>query len=158
MNKIKKIGLLVDQLQPTQMLYQFVTSANKFLQKNDWADFCIFYRNFGALSIQPNFGTFTASEAFNYAGLTIATDIIGAQSILKWPGPNRNKLYYYMNDLEWLSLRNTFNYEAMASVYLHPKLNLICRSQEHFDLINAVWKTPYCIIENGDAAKFAGLI
>lgn len=158
MNKIKKIGLLVDQLQPTQLLYQFVMTANKFLMKNDWADFCIFYRNWGGLFVQPNFGTFTAAEAFNYNGFTIATDLNGAQQILRWPGPNRHKLYYYMNDLEWLSMRDKFPYEVLANIYLNPKLNLICRSQTHADITKAVWKEPAFVIEGGDAAKFAELL
>lgn len=157
-NKIKKIGILVDQLAPTQLLYQFVWSANKFLLKNDWADFCIFYRNFGALALQPNFGTFTAAECFAYSGFTVATDIVGAQQILRYPGPNRNSLYYYMNDLEWLSLRDRVSYEQMASVYLNPKLNLICRSEQHAEIVRAVWKEPKFIIEGADAAKFAELL
>ena len=156
--QIKKIGLLVDQLQPTQLLYQFVFTANKFLLKNDWADFCIFYRNFGALPLQPNFGTYTSESAFAYDGFTIASDIAGAQSILRWPGPNRRNLYFYLNDLEWLSLRDRFSYEALASIYLHPKINLICRSEEHGEIVRAVWKEPKFIIEGGDAAKFAELL
>jgi hypothetical protein len=158
MNKIKKIGLLVDQLEPTQILYQFVKTANKFLLTNDWADFCIFYRNFGALPLQPNFGTFSAAECFAYDGFTVATDLQGAQQILRYPGPNRRSLYFYLNDLEWLTTRDKFSYEALASIYLNPKLNLICRSEPHAEIVRAVWKEPKFIIENGDAAKFAELL
>ncbi len=157
-NTIKKVGFLVENLSPSQLCYQLINSANAVLGKSDLYDFCLFYRNFGPAPIPCNFGTFTAYEGFAYNGIMVATDFFGAEMITRWPGPNRNKMYYYMNNLDWLLLRSRFQYEQLAQVYLHPKLNLIVRSESHKDIVNACWKEPYGVVEGANVARLVEII
>ncbi len=157
-NKIKRIGFLVDHLGPSQLAYQLIFSANKLLAQSDKVDVCLFFRNFQPPVITPIFGTFTAYEGLNYNGIMVATDLQSASYITKWAGPNRSKMYFYLNELEWLRFRDSFSYESLAMIYNHPKLNLICRSQEHANLVEICWKTPFGVVPNGDVKRFAEIL
>jgi hypothetical protein len=157
-NKIKKIGFVLDNLGPNQLAYQLIKSGNILAEQSDKVDVVLFYRNFAPIVTPPSIAIFTVYDAFNYDGDLVVTNIQDAMSATRWPGPNRHNIYWYLQNLEWLQLRNAMAYEEYAKVYLNPKLRLVCRSQDHYDIVNAVWRTPYAIVEDGNVNKFLEVI
>ena len=159
-NKIKRLGFLLHDLSPSQISYQLIKTGNELLKTTDKIDLALFYRNFSVSVAEANFGTFTAYECFNYTGIVVATDLQGAANILKWPGPNRNKMYFYLNDLEWIRLRGQpgVDFESLAAVYLNPKLNIICRSETHKEIFESCWRKCAGVIEGGDVKQFVKLL
>lgn len=157
-NKIRKLGVICEDLGPNQLAYQLITSANTLLEETDDYDVCLFYRNFLPPVKNANFGTFTVYEAFSYDGVMIATDLHSANAMVKWPGPNRKKMYFYIQDLEWIRLRNQMQYEQLAQVYMNPKLNLIARSEDHKNILESVWRPVSAVVEDGDIRRFVEVV
>lgn len=158
MNKIKRIGFLFKDLAPNQLVYQVIKSGNELLKTTDHYDLCVFYRNFSVSVLEANFATMTAYEAFNYSGIMVATDLQSASNIVKWPGPNQNKMYFYVNDLEWIRFRDRMPYEDLANIYMNPKLNLIARSDTHKEIIESVWRPVTAVVENGNVFDFVKVV
>lgn len=157
-NKIKKIGFICEDLGPNQLSFQLITSANKLLEETDYYDVCLFYRNFLPPVRHANFGTFTVYEAFSYDGVTVATDLHSANAMSKWPGPNRHNMYFYVQNLEWVRLRDQVPYEQMAQVYMNPKLNLIARSEDLKNIIESVWRPVVGIVEDANVKEFVKVV
>ncbi len=156
-NKIKKLGFVVNHLSINQISYELISSANKMLSHRDDVDVSIFWSSDGPRVVKPNFACYCLYEVFGFTGHTVATSLQTASRILSYPGPNQHKMYYYMMDLDWLRLPNK-QFEQLRDVYLSPKLNLIARSQDHFNIISSVWKKPLGIVEDANVEGFAELI
>lgn len=156
-NTVKKLGFVVPHLTVNQLSYQLISSANRVLLARDDLDVILFWVNDGLKIVKPLFSTMCIFESYGYDGITIATNLSTASRILDYPGPNRNKLYYYVYDLDWLRIPQR-QYESLASIYMNPKINLIARSKSHFDIIKSVWKEPIGIVEGADAQEFVKLL
>ena len=89
----------------------------------------------------------------------VVTDIASASNVIKWPGPNRSeKIYFYLNELEWLKLRNSIPYEQMAKIYLHPKISIIAPSQTYKEIFEMSWRDTCGVVENGNVEELVKLI
>lgn len=159
MNKIKKIGLVVSQLSANQLSYQLIHSTNKLLSQRDDTDVSLFWINDGHRPVKPNFACMPLFECFAYTGITIATSIHTASRILTYPGPNRHPwLYWYCYDLDWLRLpAQQRQFESLATLYNHPKIRLIARSEEHAEILTSVWKPPIGVVPDCNVELLAGL-
>ena len=151
---LTKIGFIVESLGPNQLAYQLIRSINQLLKERDDVDPIIFYRNTAPFVIQPNFAIMNLFEAFRYYGNIIATDLNSASRCLDYFVDNR---YFLVWDLEWTKLQRP--YESFAEVYQNPKLKLIARSKQHFDILQLTWGiTPIGIVEDARIEKFLELI
>jgi hypothetical protein len=159
LSKIKKLGFVISHLTVNQLSYQLISNANRLLGERDDVDVSIFFANDGPRVVQPRFACYCLFEAFGYNGHTIATSIQTASRVLSYPGPNRNQLWWYMWDLDWLRLpAESRQYEQLAQLYMNPKFNLVVRSADHFNIVKSVWREPASIIEDANIEEFAQLV
>lgn len=152
---IEKFGFVLSHLAPAQLPYKLIKSANEFLEKKDSCDIIIFYQNLSPLVVNPNFAIMNLSEAYNYDGRLVATEVNNAARILDYVGTR--KKYFYVWDLEWTKMGNKV-YEQLSSVYNNPRINLIARSKQHYDIIKLAWREPVGIVDDCNFEKMTDLI
>lgn len=158
LKKIKKLGFVVHSLNPGQLPYQLITSSNELLRTRDDIDISLFYCFNSVICVEPKFALYGLIDCFSFDGHTVATSIQTASRLLDYPGPRRaGKLYYFCNDLCWIRLQPK-QYEQLSQIYLNKDIELIARSQHHFDIIKSVWKEPIGVVENANVARFTELI
>ena len=85
----------------------------------------------------------------------IAKSLETAQRLLSSPAPI--KKFFYVNNLEWLYSRNN-NYDELSEIYANDNIELIARSEYHFDLLQKSWKKPVAIIEDFNYIKVLELL
>ena len=154
MSKLTKIGFVVESLGPNQLAYQLIRSANQLLMERDDFDIILYYRNLSPLVMKPNFAIMNMYEAFRPDSPLVATDLNTATRILDYFTLDR---YFYIWDLEHTKMNRS--YEDFAQIYQNPKLKLITRSKQHFDIIQLTWGiTPIGIVEDARIEKFLELI
>ena len=81
----------------------------------------------------------------------MATNINTPQMLVKMPRPT--KKYFYVWDLDWVYLYQSPPYNVLQSVYQNDDIELIARSERHYDVIARMWKPPQCIMESFDHEK-----
>jgi hypothetical protein len=105
----------------------------------------IFYANYAVPYTHINIGMMQDIEAWDYKGIVIATDIPTLKKLLNCPCPTHKFLYIW--DFEWMTM-DIQNFSELKNYYLNPEVELIVRTQEHFDIIAKVWKKPFMVIED----------
>lgn len=137
MNKeLKKVGVLVKHLGPSQLSYYFINNSNKLLDARPELDIISFYENPNPPCITTKFATMQIFEAWNYDGIQIATTLSTADKLIKFPVAKRK--IFYVWDLEWI--RNIQkDFDKFSSIYSNPGLELVARSYEHKSLIESCW-------------------
>lgn len=148
------IGLVCNNVGPSQLAYYAIKTGNEFVKSGD-NDFVIFFYELMPECIKPNFSTMNLSEAYDYNGVLIATDINSASRILEYPGAT--KKFFYLWDLDWVKLQQK-KYEHLAQVYKNKNLELIVRSKTHFNFVKNLWKEPVGIVEDCNISKLAKII
>jgi hypothetical protein len=152
---LTKIGFLLSDCGPNQAAYEIIKSCNEYLSRKDNIDPIIFWRNISPFVITPNFSSMCMYEAYRYNGNLISFDLNSATRSLDYFVDSR---YFYVFDLEWCHIKNR-PYEQLAEIYQNPKLKLIARSQQHYDIIKLSWGIlPVGIVQNSNIEEFAGII
>jgi len=104
----------------------------------------VFYHNYGTIPLKPSFTMLQSSQIWGFEGPIISTDYNTSRFLIKCPTPR--KKYYYVWNLDWIyKIRS---WEANSIVMQDDGLELIARSQEHYDIISELWKKPTCIMED----------
>lgn len=130
-----KLGILLNNLGPTQLAYNAICQANRYAQSGKHSAF-LFYERQVPPCLKLAVASMQIAEAWNFDGVTVATDLSTAIKLAKFPSP-RSK-FFYVWDLEWL--RNGVQpYEAYSSVYRNPSYQLLARSASHRDAIESCW-------------------
>lgn len=145
---MKKLSVMVDNLNRSQLSIALITSFNEISQSPEDLDVMAFYRNPAIPPITPLFASMSDAEIWGYDGNVMATNLKTAKSLIDVTGPN--KKYFYIWDLEWLRMRD-FYYDDISDIYTSDELNLVVRSEHHYDLVSKCWKEPSLIMENFDA-------
>ena len=120
-----KVGILLNNLQPSQISYYAVGTINGLLRKG--FDAIVFVKNLCVPSTRPFCSIMNQCEAIDFDGLLIATDLDSAEFLL-----NINtecKKVFYVWDLEWL--RGANNFLKNMEVYRSQKLKIVVRSEQH---------------------------
>ena len=152
---LTKIGFVIEHLGPAQLPYQLIRSINSYYQEKDDVDVILYWRNVAPFVVTPLCASMNLFEAFRSDSLLIATDLNSASRILQYFTLDR---YYYLMDLEWCHLQSK-QYEQLAEIYQNPKLKLIVRSQQHYDIVQLTWGiTPIGIVEDCRIDKFLEVI
>ena len=141
---MKKIGVLINNLGPSQLAYYLIKNGNKFVKNGD-KDLIAFFYEIVPECMRPNFSLMNLSEAYNYNGILVATDANSASRIIEFPGTTNR--FFYVWDLEWVRFPNK-QFEDLSIIYNNDKLPLIARSKTHYDLLKKIWKEPIGICEN----------
>jgi hypothetical protein len=88
------------------------------------------------------------AEAWGMEGISIATCLSTANSLINFPVASRK--LFYMYDLEWLR-GNQRSYDALYNIYQNKDFDFIARSETHAKLIeNCLNRKPIGIIPQLD--------
>ena len=137
------LGFLVKNLGASQLGYYLSRNINNHLENNHELDIICYTEEFERNCMHTNFSVMEMAEAWGQRGPMIATSISTAEKLVKIPAAS--KKYFYIWDLEWYHIQNRlvgdffrkqiYIYNT-GSIYHDPSLELICRSQEHADIIS----------------------
>jgi hypothetical protein len=128
----RNINILASDLAPSQLNYYLIRNTNYLHEHHKDINVQVFTENLSRFCMKPLFGVMNVSEAWGQGGPFIATNLSTASKLINYPIASR-KLFYIW-DLEFLRGSQRV-YDLYAPYYLHPELELVCRSQEHKDLV-----------------------
>jgi hypothetical protein len=134
-----KIGVLVNDLGYTQQNYFFITNVNQLVSSRSDVDIIAFYESLRKPCLAMNFACMQINEAYGYDGVVLATSLLTADKLIRFPSPK--KKLFYVWDLEWLRIQSK-QFTTLRAIYGHPELELIARSKEHARLIEECWNRP----------------
>lgn len=155
-----KLGFVLSQVSVNQLTYEFIHASNKYLRVNDDVDICGFWVNDGPRPIQNTFAMMPLIDCYAWSGHTIATSLHTLSRILSYPGVNRkDRIYYYAYDMDHLRLPgNMRSWDGLQQLIFHPKVDIVVRSEDAFNIIKSTLKTPTAIIDGFDINGFKKLI
>ena len=148
------IGIVCNNVGPNQLAYYMIKSGNEFVKSGE-NDLVVFFYELMPECTRPNFGLMNLSEAYDYKGVLIATDVNSASRILEYPGTTDK--FFYVWDLEWIRMQQK-QYEVLDIVYNNPKMPLIARSKRHFNLLKNLWSKPIGITENCNVNELYNIV
>lgn len=134
---MKNIGLILPNLSASQLAFEFITQANKISFCGEY-ECILFPLSITTQCIKPNVSIMNISEIYNFNDILIATNLYSASYIANLK--NNARKIFYIWDLEWL--RGKINYIENIQVYSNPKLELVCRSEDHAEILE-----NYCNIK-----------
>lgn len=141
----KSIGVAVSNLYSSQLSYLIIDKLNKNFKTFHGV---VFFENNLPSCIRKDFACYNISEAYNFYGNIVATNLSTAKKILILPGPKEKFLYLW--DLEWT--RNPEKtYHQYAAMYRRDDIKIICRNEDHAKYFELVFnKKPDFIADNFD--------
>jgi hypothetical protein len=125
------LGFVVPHLGSSQVTYEAIKLANSLENS------IIFFEQLIPPCIPIQCATMCITEAMNFGGTLVTTNIENTRMANKIVNRNRCKLIFYVWDLEWLR-PNKQNYLYNYEAYHMPDM-LVARSEEHIGPI-----TNYC--------------
>lgn len=136
-----QLGILLNNLGPSQLAYLAIRNNNLFVDKRPDIDCILFYENFYKPCLPGiNVAIMHISEAWNYQGILVSTCLDTTEKLISFPG-TKNK-FFYVWDLEWLRLKQK-HFRALQNIYGSNELFLIARSAEHSKLLSNCWNVGY---------------
>ena len=142
-SSIKSFGIIINGLDNSQQSCMLSTNINQLLQKYYEYSPIVFCQNVGKCAVPLMCCHLYAQQAWGFKGTLISTDI-KTTIILDKCLTTRKKLFYVF-DLEWITQTNT-PYSVFKSIYDNDDIDLLARSQTHFDILSKTWKQPIGII------------
>lgn len=130
-----QFGILVKNLYNSELNWRLVSQVNN-LNKSGMTDIIIFYEDALPQMIHPIGTVMQAVEAYEYRNPLIATNLSTAQKLVNFPRSCHK--VFYLWDLEWIRFKNNSYYE-FRNIYCNPELDLVCRTEEHKDLVERLW-------------------
>lgn len=147
-----KLGFLVSTLD----IPCLIENINRVLPTRPDLDICVFYENAVKPPIPPKFATMNITDAWNYSGDIVATDLSTATKILRFP--NIKRKYFYVYSLEWTEMVYK-EYEQLASIYQNPKLNLLAQNTQDAQIIEQVWNRPvFGVVDTFEIKSFLNFL
>lgn len=142
------LGIIVSSMGKNQLAYHISKAAT--------SNFVVFYENLAKPWFVLPFAIMNIGEAYDFRGPVVATTLISAEKLLKFPGPTSR--YFYIWDLEWM--RETgMTYEELSNVYNNPQISLIARNEDYARVIERCWnRSPIDVVENCDMAKLMKVV
>lgn len=142
---MKRAGILIHSFNPSQKITFMVNALNTLSADKPDISYIVFREDFGPLPTIANFPIMESFQAWGFDGVLIATDLHTAR-ILKGTCTKETKKFFYCFDLEWLYLDNLY-YGSIAELY---NMQLIARSDEHYDILSKCWRKPTIIMPDFD--------
>ncbi len=147
---MRKIGILVDKIGRTQKFYTLCNAINKMVDIN--TEVILFFLEMESVTLPTKFSMMPASKCLKYDGILIST--CGETTRVLHNNQNAKKKYHYVWDLDWSGINKTF--EENRLVYTSD-VDLIARSQDHYEIISNTWKEPCLVIGELDGKTISGL-
>lgn len=135
------IGVIVSQLENSQLCYSLIRNINQYRLKNPNQQFYIFTNNHGAMPIKPLCPVMFINEAYSFLGPLISTNVFTTFQMVNCIG--KVPKYFYVWDLEWFRMNHQEKqYDNLVSIYRNPNIKLITRSNDYKHLIETCWNKP----------------
>ena len=122
-----KIGVVVNDFSCSQLSFYAVRNINQACDNSPKHDYIGFFENLANNVIEPSFCLMNISEIWGFDGVLVATSASTTLTLIK--SVTQSEKYFYVWDLEWL--RDPDNYHTLLTIYRHPDINLIARSETH---------------------------
>lgn len=140
-----KVGIAASTLFHFQLTHNLFANVNILNAQSVDNDYYLFRETISPFPFAPNFPIMSLVDMWGFDGTVIATDIQTLDKLIECPCPTK-KLFYVWN-LEWI-FQGKPSINALEKFYLNKDVELIARSQTHFDVISSVWKKPIGIVED----------
>ncbi len=123
---------MINSLEPSELATQLTMGS---LELND-LDVVIFFERMARAATFHLCSNMHVSEAYNFNGPVIATDLKTAYKLIQFPTPKPK--FFFLNDLEWVHFPQK-NYDTLEAIYRNKELTLLARHEEHAKLIEKCW-------------------
>lgn len=144
--KIKKFGILINNLDLSQKCKLLIENINQLVSTNYMYSPTIFFINRDSkLPIIPRCLQIQQYNAWGYDDVLISTDIPSTFSLAECIRAKRK--LFYITELEWVKL-SPIIYKEMCEVYKNKDIDLIVNNQEQYDVISKCWKQPVGIVKD----------
>lgn len=138
---MKQIGILSQTLKADQKSLATAINLNKLCEKG--YDCILFYSEHCLLPVKNEFALMQNIEALDFTGHLIATDDYSA-NILKNCIRAKSK-YHYLWELDWYE--KNYSLDVIEDLFLAEDINLLVRSEDHFNLVRRIFKPPQIVKE-----------
>jgi hypothetical protein len=146
------IGIIVDDIESTPFMHTMFRELNKL---SETRDYYLFANQVKTLPTHNKFCILQQIEALQHQGTLISTSLINTQ-ILANCLTCTNK-YYYVYDLDWMKMNN-FNSKQLINIFLNEEINLLARSDSHYQVLSKNFQSPVGIVSNWDHRAIAEYI
>ena len=128
---MNKIAAIINDMGPSQKAFYMIKEFNKAAISKDFS-MSVFYSRPAMPVTKPYFSCRNVSFLSGYDGAAIATDLTGADMLLK--SHTAASKYLYLWDIEWIT--RTVNFSVACDILLDDRLKIIARSDSHATVIN----------------------
>ena len=128
----------------SQMASSLVIQLNTLVEKGD-VEPIIFFQEYGKTVTQPNFALMQQQNIWDFTGTIITTSPLFVETIENCPAAQQR--FFYPFDLHWIYKQ--IDYKSLRTIYQNDNVELIARSQWHYDILS-IWKKPQLIINDFD--------
>tara|TARA_Y100000592_G_C5431540_1_gene298626 strand:- start:405 stop:881 length:477 start_codon:yes stop_codon:yes gene_type:complete len=140
MQKRKKTGIILEDLNASQVSYYAIKNINKYLE-DSLDDFVLFFESAGNSVIQPQCSSMGINELWSFDGTAIATTVSTCLSLAQ--SHSTLDKYFYVWDLEWSRPRGV-DYDYIVTAFNNPEIKLIARSKDHAKAIKNYCNRDVC--------------
>ena len=126
-----KIAAIVGDLGPSQKSFYMIKEFNKASMSKEFS-MSAFYSRPAIPVAKPHFSCKNISFLAGYDGTAIATDLTGADMLLK--SHTSADKYLYLWDIKWIT--HPVNFTVACNILLDKRLKIIARSDSHATVIN----------------------
>ena len=155
MPKVKKVGVVVDDLSASQLSYHVIKNINDHLEESD-VDFVAFFQNSTASMLPMHFSSMCINEIWSFDGVAIATSVSTVLSISKTFSPKQK--YFYVWDLEWCRTKGR-EFEYIIQAFNKDDIQLIARSKDYAKAIkNYCNKDVVGVVDNFNIKQLMEII
>ncbi len=139
------IGIIADSIDAQYSKdYLLFKALNTISETHD----CYLFTNrVISLPMNNKFAILQQVEAMHHSGILIATSIFNAQIVSK--SLMASKKYFYIWNPEWMFF-NVFYTKQLNNIFHNNEMDLITRSDSHFNLIKKLFKEPLGTVYNWD--------
>ena len=138
----------------SQLSLTLIQELNKLSNLDYYLDVIVFYSRYEKLIKANYFAMLQEKEVWGFNAPVMATDLDTARILLSCPIPT--KKLFYVWDLEWI--HKTYDVNYLLSIYCHPDIHLLARSESHAKIIEKCFKKPIDILEDFNYERFASII
>jgi hypothetical protein len=151
---MKKLGIMFNDIVNSQQYISMSRHLNEISMNNRDVDIVVFSNNVQAVPQKNEYAILSGTEALDYDGVLIATDLISAYILDRCFCAT--KKYFYVWDVNWHIYPRPIDF--VRKVYLNPEVELIARSKDHAKIIGKVFKQPTYVIEEFDHEEINNII
>ncbi len=147
---MNSVGILTNKVSPNQrgvLMAHNLSSAQK--------DYIVFHQDWDLIPVDQKYCMLQINEAFNFSGILIADSIDTATKLANCVCAKAK--YFYIWDLEWSYLLN-LDFRSAQKLYQNDNIELIARSERHYNILQNVWKKPVGIVEDWNLEQLEQII